>query len=277
VTPDGRRILSLGHDNLRVWDLASAEQVRVLGDTGGWGLAVSSDGRRAITGNSPTGHVWDIETGRLVSTLKGHTAPIWGVVLSADNRWAATGAWDGTVRRWDITTGQLWLIGQGLGQVRCLALSPDGKTLAAASSATDTAEGAVRLWDVATFAEPRVLRGHRQAISAIAFTPDGRQMVSGGFDATVRLWDVATGREVRRFPGPTDRVENVTVTGDGKRVIACGHERDPWLRVWDRDTGRLDYAAELDGGFLGLAVTPDGRHVVTTGKDSVVRLWEWAK
>jgi WD40 repeat protein len=69
-----------------------------------------------------------------------------------------------------------------------VSFSPDGGTLASGSL-----DATVRLWDVATGTERRVLKGHAQSVWSVSFSPDGSTLASGSWDATVRLWDVATG------------------------------------------------------------------------------------
>src|SRR5262249_59146711 len=81
------------------------------------------------------------------------------------------------------------------GRITALEFSPDGHTLAGAN------HEAVRLWDAATGATLRDLKGHRAEIERIAFAPDGKLLASGSRDRTVRLWDPATGAEVRRLQG----------------------------------------------------------------------------
>src|SRR5262245_25274115 len=77
--------------------------------------------------------------------------------------------------------------------VRCLALSPDGKLLAAGHFTAVEAPATVRLWNVETGKEVRALAGHALEVSSVAFAPNGKSLLSSSFDQTVRLWDVASG------------------------------------------------------------------------------------
>jgi WD40 repeat protein len=111
--------------------------------------------------------------------------------------------------------------------VRAVAFSPDGARLATAAGA------AVRVWDTATGRELAVLRGHTREVDALAFTPDGTGLLSGGADRTVRLWDLASGRRRASYRWPVGKVNAVVVAPDGLTAAAAGDGSD--IVVWDLD------------------------------------------
>lgn len=103
-----------------------------------------------------------------------------------------------------------------------------------------------------------VQTGHSARIESVAFSPDGRLAVSGGWDRGVVLWDVETGREVRRFSGHSDSVSSVAFSPDGTHVLSGSWDRT--LRLWDVNTGR---EVQQFGGYArGLAVSPNGGRVL---------------
>ena len=76
------------------------------------------------------------------------------------------------------------------------------------------------------------IRGHTDSVSSIAFSPDGKRIVSGSFDCTVRVWDVETGMLVAGpFKGHTDWVSSVAFSPDGSRVISGSDDRT--VRIWE--------------------------------------------
>src|SRR5262249_29729574 len=104
------------------------------------------------------------------------------------------------------------------------------------------------------------------------FSPDGRQAVSGGDDATVRLWDVETGKQLRRFQGHTGNVCGVAFSPDGKRVLSGGGKP---MRLWDASTGKELWRFEgHTDGIYDVAFSPDGKRALSGSGDKTMRLWQ---
>jgi WD40 repeat protein len=78
----------------------------------------------------------------------------------------------------------------------------------------------VRLWDAATGTALQTLEGHSASVYSVAFSPDGKQVVSGSYDNTVRLWDAATGTALQTLEGHSASVHSVAFSPDGKQVGA---------------------------------------------------------
>lgn len=159
------------------------------------------------------------------------------------------------------------------GQVKSLALSPEGKTLVSGGE-----DGTIRLWDL-TVPEPKVrtvLKGHRRSVTALAFSADGRMIASGSEDGTVRLWDMdgPAPRERAVLRGHWRGVSSLAFSPDGK-TLASG-SKDATIRLWSPADSDSKERPVLKGHVLdvsALAFSPGGKMLASGGWDQTVRLW----
>lgn len=198
----------------------------------------------------------------------------WGAsgfaALSADGRLGLTSRGDALVHLWDLETGrELRAFRHEQVGVRALAL---GTGPAAGRSAAGLADGSIFLWDTATGAEGAVLRGHRRDVWAVAFSPDGRLLLSGGADGMVLLWDLATGREARAFAGHSHAVRAVAFADGGRLAVSASN--DGTVRVWGAASGEPRYVLRgHEGGVWALAVSPDGL-LLSGSEDRTAKVWD---
>ena len=277
ATPDGKQLVSCGFDGVRLWDRATGKGQLVLADPdtskSRFALGLSGDGRRALVGRSDgTASVVDLAASRELVKIAGHRGEVWGAVLSRDGDLAITGGWDGAIHIWNANDGTRVRSLPNLGdKIRCLALHPDGKLLAAAH-VRDNQPAVVRIYDLDTREQTAVLSGHEKEITVVAFSLDGKRLLSSSFDGTIRHWDVAGGKELHCLRGHVSWVEGVAFCPDGQRALSCG--LDGTFRLWDLRRGvELLCTEPAAGGYLSVTILPDGRHAATTGKDGMVRLW----
>jgi hypothetical protein len=131
--------------------------------------------------------MWDVATGSLIRTFKGHDTGVLALAFSPDGTRVLSGG-DWTIKLWDTATGaktrtfdSAW--------VHSAVFSPDGTRIASSSN-----EGTIKLWDATSGALVRTLSGHSGPVISTAFSRDGRRLLSGAKDGTVRIWDLATGQ-----------------------------------------------------------------------------------
>jgi WD40 repeat protein len=250
-------------------------------------VAFSGDGKLLATGCQPgfppmtqrgpqrriidnaTVKLWNVATGRLTATLRGHTEAVDCVAFDTDGKLLATGSRP-EAKLWDVATGKE--IATFKGNSRLVALSGNGKRLATGSARI------VRVWDVATRKEIATLRSGY--VCSLAFSFDGTVLAAGSFDG-VKAWEVATGKEQADFQGPGESFYSVafsllSLIDDPSypqwRLLALSR-RDG--TIWDVPTGKK--ASTLKGAFIrgdSASFRIDGGMLATGSHDNTAILWD---
>ena len=242
----GRFLASSGDEELRpgtarvkVWDLESGREAFPVEAFGGehviFSVAFSRDGRWLVGGGRDRKiKVWNGATGQKVGVVGEHADEIIKLTFSPDGRYLASIGDDDMVKLWDATRLDKAQDPLRRFEGRCddyadlIAFSPDGSRLAVITD-DDTAtihdiggDGrAVRL----------VSRGHRPL--ALAVSPDGRWIASGGKDCAVKVWDAQTGKLLQTFKSHIDQVTRLVFLQRHEGLWLASGSRDSTVKLWD--------------------------------------------
>jgi len=226
-------------------------------------LAISPDGKRLVSGDY-TGEiiVRDASDGRALRRF--HNPRPLSLLLSNDGSILFAGMHDGGLFVWDTTKDKDIPLGtRNFGDgINAMAVSPDGSTLALALAVRD---GVVRLWEPGTGRFHGDLRGHHDEVLRVAWSRDGKSLLTASRDQTACLWST-TGGLLRTFRGHLGDVETAAFTPDGQKVVTAGDDQSAIL--WNVDGGQpCDMLPDtpVDGWVSGLAFTPAGNEVIGTG------------
>ncbi len=161
--------------------------------------------------------VWEIESGRELRTLRGHTAEVSGVALSGDERLAASASVDQTLKVWDLQKGceVQTLVGHTDWAVS-VALNFEGN-IGVSNAAVD--DGLLRVWDLEHGKLLRLIRGHTVSIGPVAATPNGEIAISAMYDHTVTVWNIGSGHEIHRLKMHAGPVTGLASSSDGRLIV----------------------------------------------------------
>jgi WD40 repeat protein len=261
--------------SLRLWNTATREmmaQLPLSGNCGG--LAFAKDGRTLVT--STAGgliNLWRVADGIKLASYPSEQFVDFtsaGFAVTADLGLAAYGLEAGQIRVVDLRDGRaVWTSAAAKDQVRALAFSPDGKTLASAAGFT---ESDIRLWDVGTGREIGRLEGHNRWVGALLFWPDGQKLASASADQTIRTWDVASRKCLDVLRGHRLEVWRLALLPDNKTLVSGS--KDGAVCLWDTSvTHPRRESTTLPDDIAFWRFTPDSRSVVTLDNEGRVARW----
>ena len=261
---DARHILLTASDSFWEWEIGAAKP-RLL-----FGPSIARQTRAAfspvsalIASGFADGDValWDPESPAMVRRLSGHTGAISALAFSHDGTALVSASRDGSLRKWEVPSGRaLGVLAGHTGPVLSLAVSPDDKLVA--SSSDDTT---VRLWDLATGVEVRKLP-HPTSARTMAFSNDGKHLLTGAQDGVLRVFDPGSGT-VERAVSIGKPVQMAFWT-DGSEIISLGAttKRDSTFFRWGIEGGAAgEIKVPLGGALEAAAHSDDGRALVLAG------------
>ncbi|KAF9001167.1 WD40-repeat-containing domain protein [Cyathus striatus] len=121
----------------------------------------------------------------------------------------------------------------------------------------------------------KIMKGHNNSVSSVAFSPDGKLVVSGSVDKTIKIWDVHTGQVIAGpLQGHTDGVTSVAFSPNGKKVISGSHDKT--IQIWDIKTG-MTMISPLKSNtpdITSVAFSQDGKQVLMSSYNETIQIWD---
>jgi len=257
-SPDAGMILTASKDGrATIWDPTSTLVDQEFNDTGPIdSIALSRSATHIMTGSdNKLAKVWDTRNGKLLCTLSGHEKGVTAVAFNPEGGDALTGSQDFTAKIWGVD--------------ECIAAG----------------ERVHFRIDKAKY----TLKGHTEAVNAVAYSPYGRWLVTASEDFTARIWDANTGKPLRVFGvdggshlGPVHAIAWKPPPGDvGGLAIKWHPDQDLVLtgsgdgtaKIWSAHTGLLQHTFNHGGQVTSVSWDPDGSRIITGSKDGTAKIW----
>lgn len=235
-------------------------------------IVVTPDGQSVITTSGELIHIWDLNSGKLNKTLKGHLKPVTSLCLNQDGTILAAGSRDKTVSLWRLPEGNLITrLSANVASVWSLAMTKSAKLIASASYQE------VRLWQYPQARLFKSLRGFSREVQRVIISPDDTLLIAcgGKRDNSIRVWRLPEGDHLYNLFGHEDGVWDLAVTPDSQ--ILASASQDCTIKLWSLTEGEeIATLEEHFGPVWCLGITPDGKTLVSGSSDGTVKVWNVA-
>ncbi|MEJ2551351.1 MAG: TIR domain-containing protein [Anaerolineales bacterium] len=265
-------------NNLFKLNLQYPKVSRIIMHEGVRSVAISPDGKILASGSADGSiMLWDMASVQPLSDLlRGHDSTVWTLDFSPDGKWLVSGSEDQMIILWDVDSGQeIERINTSM-DIRNVAFSPDGRTIASIDASDQG--GHVVLWDVDSMqAVGEPLGEFWGGTGEVAFSPDGEKLACGF--GNVMIWDLSGEQPIAEpLQGNPEQVMTIAFNPDGKILATAGEDVDSLILLWDVESKQL-IGEPLEGHsseIISLAFSPDGDTLASGSRDRTIVLWNAA-
>ena len=282
-SPDGKTLASAGVDRfggtlgaVTIWDIETGKDLATLhGHTERIpAVAFSPDGKTLASGlRDGTVKLWKVKTGENIHTYRGGG---YAVTFSPDGKTLAARSWN-AIKLWDVARRKnistIPIDREQLTTSTALAFSPNSKGLAWGTKnqvklrkhVSKSLFGLMNL-------NATTLKGHKDEVRSVAFSPDGKILASSVRHGTVKFWDTETGANITNLE---DAGGPVVFSPDGKLLASCGNVQE--IKLWDLETQTaLMTLRGKAGAVFDLTFSPDGTTLVSGEGFGTIKFWDVA-
>jgi WD40 repeat protein len=272
VTPDGKTLISVGDDIIRLWDINEGKLINTLKGhlKGITSICLSKDGTILASGSrDKTISMWRLPDGNLLGNLSANVASVWSLAMTGDAKMIASASYQ-EVRLWQYPPGKLYKNLKGhQREVEKVIISDDDSLLISAGGKNDNT---VSVYSLPIGDHKYTLTGHEDGIWDLAISPNNQILATASQDYTVKLWSLSDGTEITTLRDHQDKIWCLDITSDGQTLVS-GSE-DNTVKIWSLSTGQLKHTLTgHEAGIFCLSISHDGELLATGSKDNTVRLW----
>jgi guanine nucleotide-binding protein subunit beta-2-like 1 protein len=203
-------------------------------------------------------------------SLRGHNHFVSDVTLSSDGQFALSGSWDGTLRLWDLATGETTRQFKGHAKdVLSVAFSADNRQIVSGSR-----DKTIKLWNTLGVCKYTIMEeGHTEWVSCVRFSPNTSNpiIVSAGWDRIVKVWNLTNCKLKTDHFGHTGYVNTVAVSPDGSLCASGG--KDGQAMLWDLNEGKHLYTLDAGDVITSMCFSPN-RYWLCAACGPQVKIWD---
>jgi len=275
ISPDGQFVVSGGDDGtIRFWNLRGEQLKRPLNGHQGAvnSIAISPDGRLIVSGGvDNTVRLWNQKGKPIKVPFVGHQEVqsfrkkgVCCVVFSPDSQCIASSGTDGTIRLWNLE-GELIIPPLDAGS-SSVCFHPNGRRLASVGG------GQINLWTTDGHPVEEFFLGESYAFNSIAFSSNGKYLVTGSDGKALRIWDLEGDELVQPIQAHETEITTVTFSPDGQTIASSSFDKA--VRLWNLEGKQIEKAFEgHDETVYSIAFSPKGEMIVSGSYDRTIRLW----
>jgi guanine nucleotide-binding protein subunit beta-2-like 1 protein len=235
-----------------------------------------TDPNKIITGSrDKTVLVWNLaqdgeSLGKPVKSLRGHSHFVSDVTLSSDGNFCLSSSWDGTLRLWDLVSGETTR--QFTGHKKdalSVAFSPDNRQIVSGSR-----DRSIKLWNTIGECKMTVDEAHADWVSCVRFSPNAENpiIVSAGWDKTVKVYSLTNLKAKTDLVGHSGYLNTVTVSPDGSLCASGG--KDGIAMLWDLNEGKRLYSLETGGAIIHSLCFSPNRYWLCAATSKNITIWD---
>jgi len=240
-------------------------------------ICFSPDGKYLASGNeNNTINLWNVKSGVLIRTLKGHLGDVNSINFSPNRRYLVSGSSDNTIKLWNLKDGAFIRTYEGhSSHVTTVSFSSDSKRIVSGSR-----DNTIKIWNISNGVLIRNFKGdleppyYNNYPIKVSFSSDDRFIISGNTSDKIKILNVKDGSLFKSFNGHSGSVESVSLSPDG-RLIASGKDHmDHTIKLWNFKDGSLIRTIYEHSSYpYSVSFSPDSRLIASGSLDGTIRLW----